>query len=94
MHVYTSHKSSYFSTYHSSIHIIIILTQDGSTPLFIASLKGYSDVMHTLIFNGADLDLAFKVSVKVTGILIVVFHFRLTFYVPQALDTFTSDRDS
>ena len=33
------------------------LTQDGSTPLYIASEKGHSDVVNILIRNGADIDL-------------------------------------
>ena len=37
------------------------LTQGGFTPLYIASRKGHSDVVKTLIQNGADINLANKV---------------------------------
>ena len=32
------------------------LTQDGSTSLYLASLKGQSDVVNTLVGNGADVN--------------------------------------
>ena len=37
------------------------LTQDGATPLFMASKNGHSDVVNTLIRNGADVNLSGKV---------------------------------
>ena len=43
---------------HSSI---IILTQDGATPLYIASHNGHYDVVNILIKRGADIHLPFKV---------------------------------
>ena len=43
---------------HSSLHVIIPLTQDGVTPLFMASCNGHSDVVNILIRNGADINLA------------------------------------
>ena len=45
-------------TVHSSLHVIIPLTQDGSTLLFSASFNGHSDVVNVLIGNGADINLA------------------------------------
>ena len=43
------------------IGYILPLAQDGVTPLYIASQKGYSDVMNILIRNGADINLTFKI---------------------------------
>ena len=40
------------------IHVIIPLTQDGGTPLYIASQNGHSDVVNILTRNGADVNLA------------------------------------
>ena len=37
------------------------LTQNGATPLFIASQKGHSDVVNILIRNGADVNMAKEV---------------------------------
>ena len=37
------------------------LTQNGATPLFIASNNGRSDVVNILIRNGADVNLTFQV---------------------------------
>ena len=45
-------------TVHSSLHAIIPLTQDGTTPLFIASEHGHRDVVNILMQNGADINLA------------------------------------
>ena len=42
------------------IGYILPLTQDGVTPLYIASQKGHSDVMN-IIRNGADINLPFKI---------------------------------
>ena len=39
----------------------ISLTQDGGTPLFIASGQGHSDVVNILTRNGADVNMAKKV---------------------------------
>ena len=38
--------------------LAIPLTQIGTTPLFIASQEGHSDVVNILIRNGADINLA------------------------------------
>ena len=38
------------------ITIMICLMQDGTTPLFIASQEGHSDVVNLLISHGANLD--------------------------------------
>ena len=46
---------------HSSLHVIIPLTQTGETPLFVASEKGHSEVVNILIRNGADINLACNV---------------------------------
>ena len=35
--------------------IIILLTQDGATPLYMASQNGHSDVVNVLIRIGADV---------------------------------------
>ena len=43
---------------HLYTHIIIPLTQDGATPLYIASEKGHRDIVNILIRNGADINLA------------------------------------
>ena len=40
------------------IHMLI---QSGSTPLFIASRNGHKDVVTSLLRNGADVNLRFKV---------------------------------
>ena len=40
-----------------SLHVIP-LTQGGTTPLYIASEQGWSDVVNTLIRNGATINLA------------------------------------
>ena len=40
---------------------LIPATQDGETPLYIASQNGHSDVVNMLIKNGADINLTFKV---------------------------------
>ena len=43
------------------IHVIIPFTQNGATPLIIASLNGHSDIVNILIRNGADINLTWKV---------------------------------
>ena len=48
-------------TVHSSLHVIIPLTQTGATPLYIASENGHSGVVNILIRNGADINLALNV---------------------------------
>ena len=49
---------------------IIPLTQDGSTPVNVASQEGHSDVVKILIGNGADINLAWKVIImKVVSVL-------------------------
>ena len=53
-------------TVHSSLHVTIPLTQDGTTPLYIASQNGHSDVVNILLRNGADINLAKKVCRTVT----------------------------
>ena len=37
------------------------LTQDGATPLYVASNNGHSDVVNILIRNGADVNLSWEV---------------------------------
>ena len=41
-----------------SLIIIMSLTQDGSTPVNVASENGHSDVVNILLRNGADINLA------------------------------------
>ena len=41
--------------------LITPLTQDGATPLCVASWKGHSDVVNILLRNGADINLAWQV---------------------------------
>ena len=54
------------------VHVILVvgdgnwymhfpLTQDGSTPLYIASQNGCTDVVNILIRNGADVNMAANV---------------------------------
>ena len=38
------------------------LSQDGATPLFIASQKGHSDIVTILIRSGANINMAMNVS--------------------------------
>ena len=40
-------------------------TQDGATPLYIVSQKGYSDIVNILIRNGADVNLAHNVYIDI-----------------------------
>ena len=42
-------------------NVIIPLTQDGETPLYVASQNGHSDVVYILIRNGADINMACNV---------------------------------
>ena len=58
VHVYF--KVMYY-VLHSSLHVIIPLTQDGATPLYIASHEGHSDVVNILMRNRSDINMAFKV---------------------------------
>ena len=37
------------------------LTQNGATPLYVASQNGHSDVVNILIRNGADVNIAMEV---------------------------------
>ena len=43
------------------INLYTCHTQGGLTPLYVASGKGHSDVVKTLIQNGADINLVSKV---------------------------------
>ena len=56
--------SSWFK-YAIHVHLISTckypLTQGGFTPLYVASQNGHSDVVKTLIQNGADINLASEV---------------------------------
>ena len=50
--------------YTHSVHVclsVIPLTQNSATPLYIASCNGHSDTVNTLIRNGADINLTYKV---------------------------------
>ena len=55
------------SWYKHAIHVHLIstcnypLTQGGFTPQYIASCNGHSDVVKTMIQNGADINLASEV---------------------------------
>ena len=44
--------------------IFVPLTQNGGTALFIACQEGHSDVVNILIRNGADVNLACQVYMK------------------------------
>ena len=44
------------------------LTQDGQTPLCIASENAHSDVVNILIGNGADVNLSWKVCIYTEGL--------------------------
>ena len=46
---------------HSVGSSLITLTQDGATPLYIASQEGHSDTVNTLIRNGANVNQPMKV---------------------------------
>ena len=51
---------------------LIPLTQDGATPLYVASQEGQSDIVSTLIRNGADINQPRKVGRGLTyGTLIL-----------------------
>ena len=53
----------------------ICLTQDGATPLWIASQEGHSDTVNTLIRNGANINQPRNVGRGLTyGILILYVH--------------------
>ena len=58
---YIFNKTMLIITVHPSLHVVIPLTQTGATPLHIASGMGRSDVVHILIRNGADVNLAHNV---------------------------------
>ena len=45
----------------TGIYMHFPLTQNGSTPLYIASENGHSDVVNILIGNGADVNLVEEV---------------------------------
>ena len=44
------------------IAIMVCLMQDGSTPLYVASQNGHSDVVNLLISNRANLDTSREVN--------------------------------
>ena len=44
-----------------NLYMHLPLTQDGATPLFMASQNGRSDVVNILIRNGADVNMAANV---------------------------------
>ena len=41
-------------------HIFIFLTQNGVTPVHVATLNERSDIVDTLVRNGADINLTYK----------------------------------
>ena len=49
---------------------LCIFLQTGATPLYIACQNGHSDVVNTLIRNGADISLAFQVHNIIMGLII------------------------
>ena len=59
-------------TIHSYLHVTIPLTQDGATPLYMASQKGHSDVVNILISNGADVNIAKEVMHSAVVITFIV----------------------
>ena len=50
-----------FLTRQCTVYVILPLTQDGTTPLHIASQEGHSEVVSILIRNGSDTNLATNV---------------------------------
>ena len=60
---------------HSVCSSLIPLTQDGATPLYVASENGHSDTVNTLIRNGADINQPANVGRGLTyGTLILYVH--------------------
>ena len=58
-------------------HISYSSTQDGITPLYVASGQGQTDVVNILIRNGADINLASNVhciTVQVSAAMVVIVH--------------------
>ena len=73
---YQRSEHCYMCIIHDIVLVMVIgiymhfpLTQDGGTPLFIASQNGHSDVVNTLIRNGADVNLSWKVCT-----IIIMYH--------------------
>ena len=60
---------------HSVCSSLIPLTQTGETPLYIASQQGHSDIVNTLIRNGANVNQPRNVGRGLTyGTLILYVH--------------------
>ena len=49
----------------SYMHHLFIVVQDGTTPLFMASQNGHTNVVDVLLRHGADPNLADHVSIEV-----------------------------
>ena len=51
--------------YSLQILFLIFSSQGKGTPLIVASVKGHSDVVQLLLEAGTDVDVQFKVSIRV-----------------------------
>ena len=58
----SSCKCSVYSYY---MHHLFIVVQDGTTPLYVASQNGHTNVVDVLLRHGADPNLAKHVSIEV-----------------------------
>ena len=46
---------------YGALILYLFLSQDGATPLYVASQEGHRHIVNILIQNGADISLSFKV---------------------------------
>ena len=62
-------KSENACCLHSDDYVCTLLSQEGSTPLYVASQKGHSLVAELLLSKGAGVNLPSKVQLFSVGIL-------------------------